>query len=89
MQDTTRKIPTESILLLDELELHFRKRGLRVNQKKLISASISFVAQHQRDFLRYLEKSKDNTPQQTEKFLQHAKEFDFGKDWMEEIDTCQ
>lgn len=89
MQDTTRKIPTESILLLDELEFHLRKRGFRVNQKKLISSSIAFVAQHQRDFLRYLEKRKDNTQQQTEKFLQHAKEFDFGKDWMEEIDTCQ
>lgn len=88
MQDTTRKISGESILLLDELELHLRRRGLKVNQKKIISASIAFVAQREKDFLRYIQK-KDNTKEQTEKFLQHAKEFDFGKNWMEDIDTCQ
>ncbi len=87
MQDTTRKIPKESILLLDELELHFRKIGIKVNQKKLIATSVAFVAQHQQDFLQYMQKNKDNTKEQTEKFLQHAKEFDFGKDWMEDIDS--
>jgi hypothetical protein len=91
--DTTRKIPKESILLLDEIELSFRRRGLHVNQKKLIAASVAFAAQHQRDFLGYMQKQKnnkeDNTKEQTEKFLKHAKEFDFGKNWMEDIDICQ
>lgn len=88
MEDTTRKIPVESILLLDELEFHFRRIGLKMNQKKIISTSIAFVAQREKEFLRYIQK-KDNTKEQTEKFLQHAKEFDFGKNWMEDIDTCQ
>lgn len=88
MQDTTRKIPMESILLLDELEMHLMRRGVKVNQKNIISASIAFVAQREKDFLRYIQK-KDNTKEQTEKFLKHAKEFDFGKNWMEDIDTCQ
>lgn len=88
MQDTTRKIPKESILLLDELELNMRRRGLKMNQKEMIRASIAFVAQREKDFLKYIQR-KDNTKEQTEKFLQHAKKFDFGKKWMEDIDTCQ
>ncbi len=87
MNDTTRKISNESILLLDELKLHLIRRGIKMNQKKLISASIAFVVKHHNDFFRDVQKHKDNTKEQTDKFLRHAKKFDFGSNWKEEIDT--
>ena len=30
---------------------------------------------------------KDNTKEMTKKFLKNAKKFDFGKNWLEEIDS--
>ena len=89
MDITTRKISVQSILLLDELQLHLKRRGYAVNQKKLIDESIKFAVQHQDKLLTSLEKKKDNTQEMTERFLRHAKQFDFGKHWMEDIDTQQ
>ncbi len=35
----------------------------------------------------FLNKKKDNTKEMTKMFLKNAKKFDFGKNWLEEIDT--
>lgn len=87
MTDTTRRIPEEGILLLDELQVHFKRRGISVSQKDLIHHSIQFVAEHEDQLLARLRKRKDNTKEMTERFLKHAKQFDFGQHWLQEIDT--
>ncbi len=84
--DTTRKISEQDIRLLDEFQVHLKRRGISVSQKKLIDESIHFALEHEQELLLRLGKKKDNTREMTEKFLKHAKKFDFGKKWMEEID---
>jgi predicted solute-binding protein len=90
MADTTRKIPDEDILLLDEVQLHFKRRGMPVSQKQLISESIKFAAEHEKELIQRLHRNhKDNTKEMTERFLKRAKSIDFGKNWMEELDIVQ
>ncbi len=86
MMDTSRKIAQEEIVLLDEFQLHLQRRGIASNQKRLIEESIRFSLEHEEQFVQRLQKKKDNTKEMTERFLQQAKKFDFGKDWLEEID---
>ncbi len=85
--DTTRKISEQDVMLLDEFQVHLKRRGMAVSQKRLIDESIRFALEHKQGLLLRLKKKKDNTKEMTENFLKHAKKFDFGKDWMEEIDT--
>lgn len=84
--DTTRKIPNEEIMILDELQMQLKKRGVEVTQKELIVEGIKMLNEDKGRLLLRLKK-KDNTKEMTERFLKNAKKFDFGKNWMEEIDT--
>ncbi|MBI2138645.1 hypothetical protein HYU13_03590 [Candidatus Woesearchaeota archaeon] len=44
--DTSRKIPWEEILLLDEVEVELKKKGIRTTQKELLRKSIRFFIEH-------------------------------------------
>ncbi|MBI2140715.1 hypothetical protein HYU14_07370 [Candidatus Woesearchaeota archaeon] len=85
--DTSRKIPQEEILLLDELEIELKKKGIQTTQKELLRKSIRFFVEHKPLWEPELRSKKDNTSEMVKKFLSNAKKFDFGKNWMEEIDT--
>lgn len=76
-------------MLLDELQLHLRRRGVQVSQKQLIEESIKLAAEQEEWIAEYLHKQEDNTKELTEQFLKHAKKIDFGKDWLTEIDIIQ
>lgn len=86
-KDVSRKLYREDILLLNELETAMLRRGLKTSQKELIDKSIKFVAIQKERFLEFVkQKEKDNTKELVEKFLSHPKR-DFGKNFLEEIDT--
>ncbi len=86
--DTSRKLSETSITLLDEWQAHLRKRGFTVSQKDLIDESIHVAVENENAVLERLKKKKgDNTVDNLRRFLQHAGKFDFGKNWLEEIDT--
>ena len=85
--NVSRKLYQEDILLLNELETAMLRRGIKTSQKELIDKSIKFVATQREHFLEFVkEKAKDNTKELVEKFLSHPKK-DFGKNFLEEIDT--
>ncbi len=87
--DTSRKIPEETVLLLDELQVHLKRRGINTNQKQIIDASIKFAARNEEMLAKAInQKPKKDRKEMTERFLKHAKKFDFGKNWLEEIDTA-
>ncbi len=85
--DTTRKIPKEEIMILDELQIQLKKRGVEVTQKELIVEGIKMLNEDKEGLLLRL-KRKDNTKEMTEKFLEIARKnrVDLGKNWLEEID---
>lgn len=75
-------------MLLDQFQLQLSRRGLKVSQKKLIDQSIRYALSHQEDFITGLrKKNEDNTKKMTKKLLVHAKKYDLGENWLEEIDT--
>lgn len=87
MSDTTRKIPDEAIEVLDELQLHLKRRGVDATQKRIIDASIKLAAKNEEQLVQIVkEKATDNTKEMMEKFL-NGKKYDFGPNWLEEIDT--
>ena len=86
--ETSRKISEASITLLDEWQAHLRRRGITVSQKDLIDESIHIAVKNEEAMIERLKKkTKDNTADNLKRFLQHAGKFDFGKNWLEEIDT--
>ena len=86
-RDVSRKLYRQDILLLNELETAMLRKGLKTSQKELIDLSIKFVADQKGRFLEFIQqKGKDNTKELVEKFLSHPKK-DFGKNFLEEIDT--
>ncbi len=86
--DTTRKLPEEDILVLDSLQLHLRQKGIKVSQKALITQSIKFASEHEREIQKRLHnKGKDNTQANTERLLRVIQPVKLGKNWLEEIDT--
>lgn len=87
MEDTARKIPHDAVILLDELQAHLKRRGIKVTQKELIAMSVKLASRQEGALRSLLRKPKDNSREMTAKFLRHSKKFDFGKNWMEEIDT--
>ncbi|MBS3139003.1 hypothetical protein J4207_04835 [Candidatus Woesearchaeota archaeon] len=84
--DVSIKIPQEDLVLIEDLKLHLRKLGIVVSKKQLIGESIKLAAERE-DVLLQRIKRKDNTKELTERFLKNEASFDFGKHWMEEIDT--
>lgn len=84
--DVSVKISEEDVVLVDDLKSHLRKQGIRVTKKRLIDESIKFALENEDIILKRLKK-KDNTKEMTERFLKNEGKFDFGKNWMEEIDT--
>ena len=86
-KDVSRKIYREDVVLLDELETALLRRGIKTSQKELIDKSIKFVAGEKERFLEFINrKEKDNTKELVERFLSHPKK-DFGKNFLQEIDT--
>ncbi|MDO8642477.1 MAG: hypothetical protein Q7R76_02690 [Candidatus Woesearchaeota archaeon] len=85
--DTTRRIARESVLLLDELQIHLKHRGISVAQKTLIEKSIEIAAEHQEELASRLGKKQDNTRERITQLLKSIKPIDLGKNWLEEIDT--
>ena len=85
--ETARKIATECILLLDELQLHLKRRGITVPQKTLIAKSIEIAAEHEDELVMKLAKKEDNTRERFVNLLKSIKPVDLGKNWLEEIDT--
>jgi len=73
--------------MLDELEIELKKKGIQTTQKELLRKSIRFFVEHKPLWEPELKGKKDNTNEMVKKFLSNAKKFDFGKNWMEEIDT--
>ncbi len=84
--DTARKILKDDVLLLDELQSHLSRRGIKTSQKALISEGIKLLAENEDKVVERLKK-KDNTKEMTERFLKNAGKYDFGPNWLEEIDT--
>ncbi len=87
MADVTRKIPEESIMQLDELQLNWRRRGINTTQKALIKESIALATEQPQELMeRIQKKKKDNTAELFGKILKNKGKYDFGKNWLEEID---
>ena len=86
--DVSRKLYKENIITLNEFETELLKIDKKATQKDLIDTAINFARENKRKFLNYFlkRKIKNNTKEMTEKFLALPK-FDFGGNWMEEIDT--
>lgn len=86
-KDVSRKLYGEDLLLLKELELSLLRKKIRINQKELIDRSIKFAAAKKEDFLNYVkEGKKDNTKELIQRFLNRPR-VNFGKNFLEEIDT--
>ena len=86
-KDVSRKLYGEDILLLKELEVSLLRKKVRINQKELIDKSIKFAAAKKEEFVEYLtEGKKDNTEELIKRFLNRPRA-DFGKNFLEEIDT--
>ena|SRR3989338_2044498 len=84
--DTSRKILHEDILLLDEIEMKLKKKGEKTTQKELIHKAIVQLAEGE-GLVKKPSRKKDNTPEMVDMLLANAGKLDFGKNWMEEIDT--
>ena len=88
-KDVSRKLYGEDILLLKELEVSLLRKKVRINQKELIDKSIKFAATKKEEFVEYItEGKKDNTEELIKRFLNRPR-VDFGKNFLEEIDTTQ
>ena len=73
--------------MLNELETAMLRMGIKTSQKELIDKSIKFAAARKEEFLTYLTEGKrDNTKELIRKFLNRPR-VDFGKNFLEEIDT--
>ena len=88
--DVSRKLYKEDIILLNELETELLKKDRKATQKDLIDKAIKFAKENKSRFFNYFigRKARNNTKEMTEKFLALPK-FDFGDNWMEEIDTIE
>lgn len=73
-------------LLLDEIEMKLKRKGEKTTQKELIHKAIVRLAEGE-GLVKKLSRKKDNTPEMVAMLLANAGKFDFGKNWMEEIDT--
>lgn len=86
-KDVSRKLYSEDILMLNELETAMLRMGIKTSQKELIDKSIKFAAAKKEEFLKYLtEGKKDNTKELIRRFLNRPR-VDFGENFLEEIDT--
>ncbi|MBI2664340.1 hypothetical protein HYX10_03290 [Candidatus Woesearchaeota archaeon] len=88
MKDVSRKIYTEDVILLNEIETTLLRNDVRISQKDLIDRSIKFALSQKTKFLRYVveKKKNDNTEDLVRQFLNTPKK-NFGRDFLEEIDT--
>ena len=84
--DCSVKIPEEDIVLIEHLKANLRQRGIYVTKKQVIDESIKFALKNKDALVEKLQRS-DNTREKTEHFLRRKARFDFGKNWMQEIDS--
>ena len=81
----SRKLYAEDILMLSELQMALLRRGKKASQKNLIHNAIKFAASNEESLMKHMEK-EDKTKELFEKWIK-KKPVDFGKNWLEEIDT--
>lgn len=88
--DISRKIYKEDVIILNEIQTHLLRRDVRSSQKDLIDKAVRFAAYNKEKFLAFvLGKRRDNSQEKTSQFINSTKKHrvNFGKDWLEEIDT--
>ena len=87
-KDASRKLYQEDILLLKEMEMSLLRRNIKINQKELIGGSVRFALANKEAFLKYVSEKggEDRTRELFEKWLKR-KPVDFGKNFLEEVDT--
>lgn len=84
-KDVSRKLYAEDILLLSELQMALLRRGRKVSQKELIHNAVKFAVSNEEGLRKHMEK-EDKTRELFERWIR-KKPVDFGKNWLEEIDT--
>ena len=84
-KDVSRKLYGEDIMIASELQIALLRRGKKVSQKELLHNAIKFAASNEENLMKYMEK-EDKTRELFEKWIR-KKPVDFGKNWLDEIDT--
>ena len=84
-KDVSRKLYAEDILVVSELQMALLRRGQKVSQKELLHNTVKVAASNEEGLMKYMEK-EDKTRELFEKWIK-KKPIDFGKNWLEEIDT--
>ncbi len=85
VKDVSRKLYAEDIIILSEMQMALLRRGKKVSQKELLHNTVKFAASNEESLIKYMEK-EDKTRELFEKWIK-KKPVDFGKNWLEEIDT--
>lgn len=86
--DISRKLYKDDIVILNDIQNQLLRRDIKTSQKELIDKAVRFVSKHKEEFFDFVSKGeKNNTAEKVKKFLKNAGRYDFGDNWLEEIDT--
>ena len=87
--DTSRKLYKDDVVILTDIQNQLLRRDVKTSQKELIDKAVRFMLIHREEFFDFVLGKRENTARNTRRFIEKANKnrVDFGKRWLEEIDT--
>ena len=85
--DKSIRIDEEDRVLLNKMKNKFKEKGIKVTQKDLVHIFLVIGLEDREIFKKLLKNKKLDRKTATEIFFKDKERFDFGDNWLDDIDT--